>query len=169
MHSKRQAMSDKENDDIEMFLAGHEPFEKSPSLHSNDKISAATDVHALGMLANACFNSHPPRVWAEIIRRSTSSASEQRYTTVAAFARAIRWRHWRSRIIIVASFALLAVAAVLWITVLRTSAGSEPSAVAPSASDSHQAPLTKEDFIKALRETTESVGTFYAAVKAKPE
>ena len=132
----------------------------APEQFIGGKIGAATDVHALGMLANACFNSHPPRAWAEIIRRSTSSAPEQRYATVAAFVRAIRRRHWRSRIIIAASLALLAAAAVLWMAVWRTSAVTESSAVPPPTSDSPQVPLTKEDFIKALRETTQSIGTF---------
>lgn len=66
----------------------------APEQFTGGKISAAADVHALGMLANACFNSHPPREWAEIIRRSTSSAPEQRFVTVEDFMRAIRHRHW---------------------------------------------------------------------------
>lgn len=71
----------------------------APEQFSGGKIGATADVHALGMLANACFKSRPPRVWAEIIRRSTSSAPEQRYATVAAFARAVRRRHWARQVL----------------------------------------------------------------------
>ena len=35
----------------------------------------------------------PPRTWARIIRRATSSIPAHRYPSVAAFGRAIRWRH----------------------------------------------------------------------------
>lgn len=66
----------------------------APEQFTGGKITAAMDVHALGMLANACFKSHPPLAWAKIIRRSTSSAPEQRYATVEGFVRAVRHRHW---------------------------------------------------------------------------
>ena len=65
----------------------------APEQFAGGNIGAASDVHALGMLANTCFQSRPPRAWAEIIRRATSSIPEQRYVTVEDFMRAIRCRH----------------------------------------------------------------------------
>lgn len=69
------------------------PGFSAPEQFAGGKVSPATDIHALGMLANVCFDGKPPRAWTTIIRRSTSSIPEQRYATVADFARAIRRRH----------------------------------------------------------------------------
>ena len=77
------------------------PGFSAPEQFAGGRISAATDIHAIGMLANACFGGKPPRVWTTIIRRSTSSIPEQRYATVEEFVRAVRHR-WRGRRIVVA-------------------------------------------------------------------
>lgn len=69
------------------------PGFSAPEQFSGGGISAATDIHALGILANVCFNGRPPKAWIAIIRRSTSSIPEQRYATIAEFARAVRRRH----------------------------------------------------------------------------
>ena len=69
------------------------PGYSAPEQFAGGLIGPATDIHALGMLANACFGGKPPKAWTEIIRRSTSSIPEQRYPSVAEFARAIRRRH----------------------------------------------------------------------------
>ena len=69
------------------------PGFSAPEQFTGGKVSAATDIHALGMLANVCFDGKPPRAWTAIIRRSTSSIPEQRYANVAEFARAVRRRH----------------------------------------------------------------------------
>ena len=69
------------------------PGFSAPEQFAGGKISPATDIHALGMLANVCFGGKPPSAWAKIIRRSTSSIPEQRYATVSEFARAVRHRH----------------------------------------------------------------------------
>lgn len=69
------------------------PGFSAPEQFTGGKVSAAMDIHALGMLANACFGGKPPKAWADIIRRSTSSIPEQRYATVVAFVRAVRRRH----------------------------------------------------------------------------
>ena len=50
-------------------------------------------MHALGKLADECFNGRPPRCWLRIIRRATSSIPEHRYSTVEELATAIRRRH----------------------------------------------------------------------------
>ena len=69
------------------------PGFSAPEQFTGGRVSAAMDIHALGMLANACFRGKPPKAWSGIIRRSTSSIPEQRYATVADFARAVRRRH----------------------------------------------------------------------------
>ena len=73
------------------------PRYAAPEQMSGDAVSPATDVYALGMLANDCFGGKPPRAWRHIIQRATAAIPAQRYATVAAFTRAIRLlraRYW---------------------------------------------------------------------------
>ena len=73
------------------------PRYAAPEQMSGDAVSPATDVYALGMLANDCFGGKPPRVWRRIIQRATAAIPAQRYATVAEFTRAIkllRARYW---------------------------------------------------------------------------
>jgi len=79
----------------------------APEQFSGGAISPAADVHALGMLANECFGGNPPRSWARIIRRSTSSIPSQRYKTVEEFADAVRKRHKVNVLVVVTALALL--------------------------------------------------------------
>ena len=65
----------------------------APEQMERGEATVASDIHALGVLADRCFDGKPPRAWARIIRRATSSIPAHRYPSVAAFARAIRWRH----------------------------------------------------------------------------
>lgn len=69
------------------------PGFSAPEQFGGGRIGAAADVHALGVLANVCFDGKPPRAWIAIVRRSTSSIPEQRYAMVAEFMRAVRRRH----------------------------------------------------------------------------
>ena len=66
----------------------------APEQMERGEATVASDIHALGVLADRCFGGHPPRAWARIIERATSSIPDRRYPSVAAFARAIRRRHW---------------------------------------------------------------------------
>ena len=88
------------------------PGFSAPEQFAGGKIGPATDIHALGMLANACFGGKPPRAWTKIIRRSTCSIPEQRYSSVAEFTRAIRrrhaWRWWFAAIAVMAIVVLMA-------------------------------------------------------------
>lgn len=68
------------------------PRYAAPEQMTGDEISPATDIYALGMLANDCFNGKPPRAWQRIIQRATAAIPEQRYVTVDAFVRAVRRR-----------------------------------------------------------------------------
>ena len=65
----------------------------APEQMERGEATVAADIHALGVLADACFRGNPPRTWARIIRRATSSIPAHRYPSVVAFARAIRRRN----------------------------------------------------------------------------
>ena len=71
------------------------PGYAAPEQFAGGMATPASDVHALGMLADECFGGKPPRAWERIIRRATGSLPRQRYADAAAMARAIRRRHWR--------------------------------------------------------------------------
>ena len=57
--------------------------------------TAASDIHALGVLADRCFGGNPPRAWKRIIERATSSIPDRRYPDAEAFMCAVRRRHWQ--------------------------------------------------------------------------
>ena len=65
----------------------------APEQMERGEATVASDIHALGVLADACFRGNPPRTWARIIHRATSSIPAHRYPSVVAFARAIRRRN----------------------------------------------------------------------------
>ena len=65
----------------------------APEQFSGGKVDETSDVHALGMLASACFGNNPPTVWGRVIRRASNAIPGQRYQSTAEFVRAIRRRH----------------------------------------------------------------------------
>lgn len=83
----------------------------APEQMIGGEVTAATDIHAIGRLADVAFHSNPPRSWLPIIRRATSSIPEQRYSSVEEFVLAIRRRH-RSRNFRIAASALMGLALV---------------------------------------------------------
>ena len=66
----------------------------APEQMERGEATEASDIHALGVLADRCFGGNPPRAWKRIIERATSSIPSYRYQSVVALARAIRRRHW---------------------------------------------------------------------------
>ena len=101
------------------------PRYAAPEQLTGDEITFATDVYALGMLANDCFGGNPPRAWRRVIQRATAAVPAQRYATVDAFICAVkllRARNW-----IVGAFCV--VTAVLAIAIWISSAPpmAEPS------------------------------------------
>ena len=98
------------------------PGFSAPEQFAGGKIGVAADIHALGVLANVCFDGNPPPAWAKIIRRSTSSIPEQRYATVAEFARAVRHRHAERWWIGGIAAVLLIGAAAICVTMMRKDA-----------------------------------------------
>lgn len=71
------------------------PGYAAPEQFAGGAPTPATDVHALGILADECFGGKPPRAWERIIRKATASLPRQRYPDAIALSRAIRRRHWR--------------------------------------------------------------------------
>ena len=78
------------------------------------KVTPATDIHALGVLAEKLLERGGGVVadasWKSIIRRATSSIVSERYQSVEEFAAAIRRRHWLRNGILLGSACLLAAA-----------------------------------------------------------
>ena len=66
----------------------------APEQMERGEVTEASDIHALGVLADQCFNGNPPRAWTRIIERATSSIPAYRYPSVVALARAIRCRNY---------------------------------------------------------------------------
>ena len=69
------------------------PRYAAPEQFNGGDISPAADIHALGILANECFDGRPPRVWERIIGKATSSIPQMRYPDVDAFITAVRHRN----------------------------------------------------------------------------
>ena len=103
------------------------PRYAAPEQMTGDDVSPATDVYALGMLANDCFGGNPPRAWRRIIQRATAAVPAQRYATVEAFAHAIKFlrvRYWIGGTLVAV---LVAAAIFLWPFLTSvTSATKEP-------------------------------------------
>ena len=83
------------------------PDYAAPEQWLGGEASPASDIHALGRIANNAFNGKPPRNWSAIIRCATSSIPEQRYKSVEEFAAAIRRRNFWRHIAICLGVALL--------------------------------------------------------------
>ena len=84
----------------------------APEQMERGEATVSSDIHALGGLADRCFVGKPPRAWKRIIERATSSIPAHRYPSVAAFARAIRWRHLRRDALMSLGFMVVIVASV---------------------------------------------------------
>lgn len=61
----------------------------APEQIERGEVTELSDIHALGVLANECFNGKAPWRWRRIIERATSSISRYRYSSVDAFVKAI--------------------------------------------------------------------------------
>ena len=78
------------------------PGYAAPEQMVGDMVSPSTDIHALGMLARKCFGGRLPLEWERIVRRAVSSVPAYRYPDIVSFARAIRHRHLRRNLSVVA-------------------------------------------------------------------
>ena len=70
----------------------------APEQMERGEATVASDIHALGVLADRCFGGKPPRAWARIIERATSSIPERRYQSVDALVKAIQGRNLPRRL-----------------------------------------------------------------------
>ncbi len=78
------------------FIGVGTPGYGAPEQMERGEASVASDIHALGVLADRCFDGEPPKIWRRIIERATSSIPERRYQSVEEFLHAIRRRNlWR--------------------------------------------------------------------------
>jgi len=66
------------------------PGYAAPEVITGGDVSAAADVHALGVIATKCFGGKVPFLWLHAVRRATSSQPLQRHASVAAFAKELR-------------------------------------------------------------------------------
>ena len=92
----------------------------APEQMERGEATAASDIHALGVLADTCFGGKPPRAWKRIIERATSSIPGRRYQTVRSLVRAIRWRNLPAFAMSAFAVSSAACAAVLCFSALRT-------------------------------------------------
>lgn len=90
------------------------PKYAAPEQLAGGAITPATDIHALGVLAEKLLQGRngvrTGSTWKNIIRRATSSIVSERYQSVDEFAAAIRKRHWLRNGILLSSVCLLVAA-----------------------------------------------------------
>lgn len=130
------------------------PGFSAPEQFTGGMIGVAADIHALGMLANVCFGGKPSAAWASIIRRSTSSIPEQRYSSVTEFSKAIRRRHaFRWWLLALAPITIAAIA--LW------PQGDRPQETTSSTGDRPQRheTITAEKLLEAVYDANYGGGT----------
>lgn len=84
------------------------PLYAAPEQFESGKVLPCSDVHALGVLIDQCFQNKPPKCWRGIIQKATSSIAAQRYKTVGDLVKAIHYRHLSRYATIGATVAILA-------------------------------------------------------------
>lgn len=98
----------------------------APEQMERGEASVASDIHALGVLADRCFGGKPPKAWVRIIERATSSIPDRRYPSVAAFVKAIQRRNQSRRLGIGLSVLLLVgLSAAAFVMLYRRYGGEE--------------------------------------------
>ena len=112
------------------------PGYAAPEQMTGGGVSAATDVHALGLLADECFGGRPPRCWRGIVDRATNSRIASRYQSAEEMARAIRLRHWRRWLVGVLLAMLALVGVAVWSRGGKPSPGPGEPGTAPAADES---------------------------------
>ncbi len=103
----------------------------APEQLTGGEVSVEADIHALGVLADTCFNGDPPKHWKRLIQKATSSLPGYRYRTVAEFVRAIRRRHAFRNRLIGSSLVLVACSALLLGTVVNQPIKQTPTDTKP--------------------------------------
>jgi len=65
------------------------PGYSAPEQFTSGDATEASDIHALGMLINECFNGNPPASWSHLVERSTSTTKSRRYQSIKEMMAAI--------------------------------------------------------------------------------
>lgn len=121
------------------------PGYAAPEQFAGGAATPATDVHALGILADECFGGRPPLAWERIIRRATGSLPRQRYADAAAFARAVHRRHWpRNAAAALVATLLLGTPLAWWWASSRPVPSASPAPPVPSVSSVSSVPEVPE-------------------------
>ena len=98
------------------------PGYAAPEQFTGEEITPSSDIHALGVLLNECFDGKPPRQWKRIIAKCTSSLPDYRFHAAREFICAIQHRNLRRTLLrtLVALLALgLVTALVIVPSVIR--------------------------------------------------
>ncbi len=146
------------------------PGYASPEQFDGKGVSPASDVHALGVLADQCFQDSPPRCWREIIRRATSSIPSMRYRSIEVFRRAVKMRHapsWVTVATLLVAAAAVGVA-VPAIKIMREDANTEYVTYAVTDGNVIQVALKKRNGAPNLEEASTNQPASKNPAGAKP-
>ena len=88
---KQQSLSIEQSHLVGLGTPGY----AAPEQFTGEEITPASDIHALGVLLNECFDGKPPRHWKRIIAKCTSSLPDYRFHAAQEFIQAIRHRNLR--------------------------------------------------------------------------
>ena len=95
------------------------PGYAAPEQFTGEEITPASDIHALGVLLNECFDGKPPRHWKRVIAKCTSSLPDYRFHTAQEFIKSIQHRNLR-RVVLRTLFTLLALGLIAAFVVIPT-------------------------------------------------
>ncbi len=126
----------------------------APEQMERGEATIASDIHALGVLADRCFNGNPPRAWARIIQRATSSIPAHRYPSVAALARAIRRRNLMRTMVFAFAVASLVLAIAIGRIMLMAPASRHPVSASALRKTPNSAIPLEQDCWEELRDET---------------
>ena len=93
------------------------PGYAAPEQFTGEEITPSSDIHALGVMLNECFNGKPPRQWKRIIAKCTSSLPDYRFHTAREFIQAVQRRNLR-RTLLRTLFALLALGLIATLVII---------------------------------------------------
>ena len=124
--AKDIAISDAGRPTSDITLGGvGTPGYGAPEQMERGEATVASDIHALGVLADRCFGGKPPRAWARIIERATSSIPERRYQSVDDLVKAIQGRNLSRRLWTGLAVLLLAGLSAIGVAMLYKRHGGE--------------------------------------------
>lgn len=95
------------------------PGYAAPEQFTGEVITPASDIHALGVLLNECFDGKPPRHWKRIIAKCTSSLPDYRFHTAREFIQAVQHRNLQ-RVVLRTLFTLLALGLIATLVIIPT-------------------------------------------------